>query len=113
MKQILVQTISLLFAANLFAQSGIWSTTSGGNGHYYEFISTTSPILWTDARALADSRGGYLATTTSAQENAFVASLLPNNIFNWTGGTQLGPSGQIDGWRWITGETWSTRIGSL
>jgi hypothetical protein len=49
------------------------------NGHYYEFVNT--PMDWTSAKAAAESRslfglGGYLATITSAEENAFLSSKL-------------------------------------
>jgi len=87
-----------------------WTVSSGGNGHWYELIA--GGIDWDSAQALATSRGGYLATLTSAGENAFVAT----SLVTPTGGIWIGafqnltspsyaePSG---GWEWVTGEPWS------
>ena len=48
---------------------------NSGNGHYYKFVSTS--LTWTDAKAAAaastfNGLTGYLATITSAEENAFI-----------------------------------------
>ncbi len=51
-----------------------WTAGSGGNGHFYEVLSGLEN--WDSARADALSRGGYLATITSAAENTFVTNLL-------------------------------------
>ena len=59
-----------------------WTTASGGNGHYYELVLPADPsenYSWTQANAAASSMTdngsqGYLATVTSAAENAFLAS---------------------------------------
>ena len=92
-----------------------WTTASGGNDHYYEIV-TDNPLLWNDAKLFAESRGGYLATLTSAAENAFVTSNSPISDQDcgqciWLGGFQntsspafSEPSGA---WEWVTGEAWS------
>jgi hypothetical protein len=96
-----------------------WSTSSGGNGHYYDFVLAPN-ILWTDANATAqslvvDGVHGYLATLTSAAENNFLFSTFSAQAGplqeGWLGGYQdtsapdySEPSG---GWRWVTGEPWS------
>lgn len=91
-----------------------------GNGHYYEVISAPTGLTWDDARVAARLRGGYLATLTSAEENAFVHSLIAGTPGYWntlgtapsqtSGGPWIGlyqtngapePAG---GWTWITGE---------
>jgi len=72
-----------------------------GNGHSYRVINQS--ISWTDARRYAEERGGYLATITSRDEQAFIENLLTrdgNRIFYWIGG--YCSNDRI--WRWITGE---------
>jgi hypothetical protein len=93
-----------------------WRTEDGGNGHYYEPVLSQTRVTWEDARALAESRGGYLATLTSAAEDAFVFSIVSSNLEYWSsnnyggpwlGGYQPDPSVPASvGWEWVTGETW-------
>ena len=88
-----------------------------GNKHYYLAVSTPNPITWNQANALAQATGGYLATLTSAQENAFVFSLVDDPKYWGSDGNSLGPYfGGIQppnspepggGWQWITGELWN------
>jgi hypothetical protein len=47
-----------------------WSSTAGGNDHYYAM--TPSPTNWVAAEKQAESWGGTLATITSAREQTFV-----------------------------------------
>ena len=109
MKPIIIQAISLFFATNLFAQSGVWSTTSGGNGHYYELITTPQSITWTFARDAAISSGGFLATVTSGAENAFIESFIAGSQYSpWIGGFQAtGSAEPSSGWSWVTGESFT------
>ena len=74
-----------------------WTVGSGGNGHWYEFISTS--VDWNTARANALASTflgmqGYLATITSLAENVFVTN------HSWLGFTrteaQVLPSGSIE-----------------
>lgn len=94
-----------------------WSTDDGGNGHLYEVVLVSEGIDWQSAQNAALTAGGYLATITSAAENAFVYSLASSNSSFWTPGrgeTNLGPwlggfqpdgSPEPDGnWQWVTGE---------
>lgn len=88
------------------AQPACWS----GNGHYYEVVPAQN-ISWNSARIAAQGRSyagrrGHLATITSAEENAFIWSLLracgaiSNQFF--IGGYEDPPgSGR---WYWVTGE---------
>lgn len=103
------------------ASGGImqWSSASGGNGHWYEFVS--SPLDWPSAKQAAEASswlglGGHLVTITSAEENSFVMSqVLPaGQEFAWIGLTDSEqysghesyglPNPQVDGWVWVTGE---------
>ena len=90
-----------------------WSSSAGGNDHFYEVVSVPSGINWYQANNLAMSSGGYLATITSAAENSFVYGLLDFDIHfigehnwgPWLGGYQ--PEGSAEpygGWSWVTGE---------
>ena len=95
-----------------------WTVASGGNGHFYEAVDLGTGISWNDAKTAAEAAGGYLATITSAGEDAWVgANLLP--LIVGTGGGRLGPwlggfqdtsspfySEPDGGWAWVTGESW-------
>jgi hypothetical protein len=107
-----------------------WAVADGGNGHWYDFRGRSldgdpNSYTWETARIDALSRGGYLATITSADEWSFLRS----SMYDWVGPVDphyntcaacgyrsyqgfLGgyqepgspePSG---GWKWITGEPW-------
>lgn len=115
-RQILSCTAALLMSAPAFAALTEWSRASNGNGHYYEAVRSTTAVTWEQARALAEARGGHLATLTSAAENAFVLSLVSgqpeywSNTYGgpWLGGYQPNPnSPAASGWEWVTGESWS------
>ncbi len=74
-----------------------------GNGHYYEAVYVSGGITWTDAKAAAEAKilygmKGYLATITSAAENAFILSKLPAD--GWIGGSDAAVEGT---WRWVSG----------
>ena len=65
----------LIWSAALFsatAQSWVRWTGDGGNGHWYLVMRTPQLVSWDSARSFATNDGGYLATITSAAENAFV-----------------------------------------
>ena len=94
-----------------------WDPAVGGNGHYYKPVAAPDGINWEDAQAAAVAQAGYLATIGSAEENAFVFSLVddpsfwsPSQVNDWALGPWLGgvqppdspePAG---GWTWVTGE---------
>jgi hypothetical protein len=93
-----------------------WTVTSGGNGHWYEYVYDMT-IGWQAAVDAAAGAGGHLASITSADENVFVFAYL-DSVSAWVdvrgpflGGYQdlsasdyAEPSG---GWRWVTGEPWA------
>jgi hypothetical protein len=78
-----------------------WPVASGGNGHFYTYISRESN--WDTAVALAsvlvyNGQQGYLATITSAAENDFIIDNF--NQQGFLGGSDAAVEGQ---WRWVTG----------
>jgi hypothetical protein len=92
------------------AQPVQWSSASGGNDHYYEFVQVPNPYTgtnnaWSTAKASADTTvfnglTGHLATITSPAENAFILSLVPSGTFSQFEGAWLGgkaPVGWLDG----------------
>lgn len=81
-----------------------WTIASGGNGHFYDFISSESLILWGAARDDALSRtyngqSGYLITLTSAAEQAFYISQF-GAVDGWIGANDLAEEGR---WVWADG----------
>jgi len=93
-----------------------WDVSSGGNGHWYKPVPGFPGLTWTFANELAQAEGGYLATITSAEENAFVFSLVANDPQYWNfccnysgaalGGLQQdGAPEPAGGWYWVTGES--------
>ncbi len=50
--------------------------TADFNGHTYQFIDEDS--TWEEARNFCISRGGHLATVTSAEEQQYLESLFGN-----------------------------------
>lgn len=112
----LIAAVSITIASSLAHADTIshlvqWKSSDGGNDHWYSAISVSGGITWTDAQAEATAAGGYLATITSSEENAFIFDLL--NRWSgwgnpWIGGFQPNPSSRSDeGWDWVTGEVWS------
>ena len=99
--------VLLLFTGTLWAQLVQWTAGEGGNGHWYEFIPFGGN--WNEAQSDAISRGGYLATLTSAAENEFVWSLAgayTEDQFK-LGGYQTDKLNEPAGsWAWVTNEPW-------
>ena len=92
-----------LFAISLSVSGAMaapvtWSAT----GHSYERFDT--PKTWYAAEADAISRGGYLATLTSVDENAWVWNTLGAPAYHLIGGTDQLKDGD---WKWVTGELWA------
>ncbi len=103
----------LLLCAAAAARGDVATWTA--NGHGYELVAAPG-VTWRAARVAAETRGGYLATITSAEEDAFVFSLLAAATSFWSAGSQgpwLGgyqPAGAAEpagGWCWATGEPWT------
>jgi hypothetical protein len=69
-------------------------------GHQYQVLN--QQMTWEEAKREAEGRGGYLATITSAEEEAFVFNLTKQGNLDayWLGGQA--DSNRV--WTWITGE---------
>ena len=76
-----------------------------GNGHWYERADVQ--INWWNAKTAAENQSGYLATITSAQEQAFLVASMGGDQArdHWFGAYQNPSPGGA--WTWITGEPWS------
>lgn len=104
-------SVLLLAACSAFAAPVQW-TGPGSNGHWYEKVLGT--YTWAQAQAYASVRGAYLATITSAGENAFITAMLgvgdtpfigasdegeSVGNFKWVGGPEAGSSLSYTNWR--------------
>lgn len=99
----LVMAASLACATSAMAAPVQWTVGSGGNDHWYEFISTS--VTWQNAFTAANAASyggmnGYLATITSANENSFVAGVA-NGALAWLGGSDAGNA--VNSWTWRNG----------
>ncbi len=114
-------SVCLLIAAGGIAIASPiqWEAGLGGNGHWYEYVQTTG-LAWSEAGDAAASstwqgQQGYLATITSADENAWISQNILGSYAEsfrlWLGGYQdtAAPdySEPAGGWLWVTGEAWS------
>ncbi len=112
---LLIMSIALLTVA-AFAQAELVRFEE--TGHFYEAVAEPDGITWEEAQAACETRGGYLATITSATENDFAFNLIDdlafwfidgynNAIGPWIGGFQPDGSPEPSGnWQWLTGESW-------
>jgi len=103
-------------------------TRADGDTSYYEVVLVESMnISWVQAAILAESEGGYLASLTSADENAFVFSLVDDDRYFWEfpddytadshyriklgpflGGVRISDTkDSLEGWTWLSGEEWN------
>lgn len=89
-----------------------WTSTSGGNDHWYEVIENS--LLWDDAQIEAETLTyngfqGHLVTITDQEENNFVWSIVDNttDYTIWLGGYQNSSDTPSGNWAWVTGEDWS------
>ena len=74
------------------------------NGHYYALYA--SSVTWDEAVMRCEDQGGHLATITSAEENAVIASAVRDSGMRGVmlGGTDKAQEGT---WAWMTGEEWN------
>ena len=103
MKKLLAGFAAILFAGAAHAAPIQWTTGPGANGHYYEFINVLQDYGTAKANAEASTFAGlqgHLATITSAEENAFVYSLVPSGQWAWLGGERIGSTNSFE---WTAG----------
>lgn len=113
MRRLLMKTIGAgaLLALGALTQTSAAPTQWAVNGHWYEVIATPG-IAWSDADTAAGlstyaGLSGYLATITSADEDAFVLGLIAQSGQYYAGGFQdAGETVANAGWKWVTGEAW-------
>lgn len=89
--------------ASAWAAPTQWTVASGGNDHWYEWIQAATD--WDTARAAAlassfNGQAGYLATITSAAENAFVGNNMAQGTTVYVGGSDAAVETE---WRWVDG----------
>ena len=72
------------------------------NGHTYKVFNDTRYINWKQAKENCEALGGHLLTITSAEEQAFIETILEKNHVYWGGGKR---NNNI--WTWATGEEWN------
>src|SRR5687768_11752256 len=83
--------VTLAFAGSAPAAPVQWRVVNGGNDHYYDFFAGVEGMSWEAARDRAAARShlgvqGHLVTITSAAEQSFVNSVVPQ----FFGGFYLG-----------------------
>ena len=122
MKKALFLCILFLFMAGS-ANAGLvqWEVSAGGNDHWYKVVRyelddrinlPLGYLPWEVADMIAWSDAGYLATITSAEENAFVWDLAltdedPAGL--WLGGYQTNDDDGADkNWAWVPQEPFGT-----
>ena len=67
----------------------------------HSFAVSSTPRNWAEAKAICETLGGHLATSTTADKNRFLTSLSTAGC--WLGATDEAKKGR---WMWITGEDW-------
>lgn len=73
------------------------------NGHYYYVYDLDTVTTWEEAKEYCESQGGYLATITNAEEDAFLYSYLTEAGYS-SAMFGLTDQEQPDNWHWVTGE---------
>jgi hypothetical protein len=101
LSKLLIALLSVIGTSTAQSAPVQWSTSMGGNGHWYDFVA--GEFSWQQAAddAATKTHGtltGYLATITSAAENAFLVSV--SGGFGWLGASDAANEGN---WIWQTG----------
>ena len=76
------------------------------NGHYYYVYDIDTITDWNMAQEYCEAQGGYLATITSPEEDAFLYSYITDAGYSSVM-FGLTDQEQTDDWRWVTGEEFS------
>lgn len=118
--KLIIATLLLTPVSSAFAALVTWDSGAGSNNHWYETILSTG-VSRTDAKAIADAKGGYLVSITSQEEQDFIHDNIL--VFNsttqlegfafWSGGyatntdlNDLVNNGGSPGWAWDNGDVW-------
>lgn len=95
--------MAIAWAGTAAAAPVQWATSSGGNGHWYDFVSGSTSFATASSAAAASSlsgTSGHLVTITSAAEQAFIDTNFGNAGFYWLGASDAASEGT---WEWIAG----------
>lgn len=76
------------------------------NDHYYYVYDIDTVTDWNMAQEYCEAQGGYLATITNAEEDAFLYSYITDAGYSSVM-FGLTDQEQTDDWRWVTGEEFS------
>lgn len=105
-KKALLSMLLSLASLGVLAAPVQWTTASGGNGHYYDYIlsSTGAGFTWDGSATDAATRShlgmtGYMATVTSQAEQDFIFANV-SAVTAWLGGSDRAEEGV---WRWMAG----------
>ena len=104
--RILLMVLAVLaFVGPVWGAPVEWVVENGGNGHFYEIVSPSGGITWTDARVEAESSSylgtpGHLVTVTSQAEWDFVHGTFQEG-YTWIGLTDEEQEGVF---KWVTPE---------
>ena len=103
-RSVVIQTLFLLSLAPELASAQCTAKVQfEGNSHWYQRCDVS--LGWHAAAAYCEERSGYLATITSASEDAFAYSTFgvdaPSVVAVWLGGSDESVEGTFS---WITGE---------
>ena len=111
MKKLIASALFCLTALGVSSVSATpiqWDSGAGANSHWYDIVLLEPVLDWEVAAAEAVTKGGYLASITSEEENTFVAGLLAADrdpARYWLGGYQSDNSGGAE-WKWHNGDPW-------
>jgi hypothetical protein len=100
-----VAVAGLACADGAMADAVEWRVADGGNGHWYE-VRDWGATGWANARFLAESVGGHLATLTTSAESVFASQRkISSTRTVYFGGFQTADACEPGcGWQWVTGE---------
>ena len=93
--------LSLVIVSSAFCMTAYFNNI---NGNWYAINPV--PQNWQNAKTDAKSRGGYLVTITSGEENKWISDTFGihyNNDYYWLGGNDIAAEGT---WQWANGEPW-------
>ena len=114
MKNLILSSVLVLIASSAAqAQQAVqWKVSDGGNGHWYQLMSTATWIDFAAASSLSAQRGGHLFTGCGSEFDAAVAitgALSPESWHFDSPDQWLGPwiGLQLVGntWGWVDGTT--------